>query len=509
MGTVLHDTVGLLHATMAIFNALVDRTPVLILGGAGPMDTAKRRPWIDWLHTASLQGNAIRDITKYDNQPSSVAAMPEAFARARAIALSEPAGPVYLALDAALQEEVLAEPVQLIDWTRHGPATPVGPEPVALARAATMLAEAKRPVIVAAYAGRDQRALTWLAELAEAVGAGVVDTNDRLNIRTTHPLNVSGTEALSAADLVLLVDVKDASKMLLTTDEDGGPARSVLADGCKVIDVGFNEGHVSAWAHDSGPALPMDLRVTADTSVALPLLLDEVRDHVRRDSGGRSDERARRRDELTQQHAARRASWLATAGRRADEVPVSPARLAQEVGAAIEDYDWVLTSGTADAWALRLWDFDEAYRHPGRPIGTGTQIGLSLGVALANRGTGRLVVDIQPDGDLLFDAAAPWIATAHDIPLLVVMFNNRAYYNDWEHQIRMAEHRGSDPDRAHVGVSIEAAAPDFATLVKAFGWYAEGPITDPNQIRAAVQRAAKKVMEDGQPALVDVVCAHR
>ncbi len=508
MGTVLHDTVGLLHATMGIFNASVDRVPVLIMGGAGPMDTAQRRPWIDWLHSASLQGNAVRAFTKWDHQPFSVEAMPEAFARARAIALTEPSGPVYIALDAALQEERLKEAIPLVDWSRAGPGTPMGPEPAGLAEAAQLLVDAERPIIVAAYAGRDPRAFSWLGDLAEAAGAGIIDTNDRLNARTTHRLNVSGTDAIKDADLVLLLDVKDASKMLMTWGPEGGSARSVLADGCRVIDIGFNEHHVSAWSHDAGPALPMDLRLTADTSVVLPLLLDHVRDRTKTEPAGRADGRERRREQIAAMHQKRRESWLTSARGRADEVPISPARLAQEVGAAVQDHDWVLSSGTADGWALRLWDFDKPYRHPGRPIGTGTQIGISLGVALAHKGTGRLVVDIQPDGDLLFDVGALWIAAAHEIPLLVVMFNNRAYYNDWEHQIRMAELRGSDPARAHIGVSIETAAPDFATLAKSFGWYAEGPIEHPDAIGEAVRRAARVVL-DGRPALVDVVCSHR
>jgi benzoylformate decarboxylase/acetolactate synthase-1/2/3 large subunit len=93
--------------------------------------------------------------------------------------------------------------------------------------------------------------------------------------------------------------------------------------------------------------------------------------------------------------------------------------------------------------------------------------------------------------------------------MLTVMFNNRAYYNDWEHQIRMAKKRGTDLDKAHVGVNIDGPAPDFAQLAKAFDWYAEGPIEDPDAIGDAVRRAAKIVLEEGRPALVDVVCAHR
>jgi benzoylformate decarboxylase/acetolactate synthase-1/2/3 large subunit len=185
---------------------------------------------------------------------------------------------------------------------------------------------------------------------------------------------------------------------------------------------------------------------------------------------------------------------------------VSTARLAAEVWEVVKDTDWVLTAGTASEWAKRTWDFDQPHRHPGRQLGTATQIGISLGVALAHKGTGRLVVDLQPDGDLMFDAGALWVASYYEIPLLVVMFNNRAYYNDWEHQERLARQRGTPVERAHIGMEIDNPAPDFAALARSFGWEAEGPITDPADVRAAVQRAADHVQATGRPALVDVVC---
>ena len=509
MAAILHDTVGLLHGALGILTAALDRAPLLVLGGAGPMDTARRRPWIDWLHTSSIQGNAVREYTKWDDQPASIEALPEAFARARAVALTEPAGPVYLALDADLQEQEVGGLVPGVDWAKAGPGSPMGADPNALDLAAERLVAARRPVIVAAYAGRDQRAFDWIPELAELLGAAIVDTNDRLNAPTGHRLNMSGTDVLGEADMVVLLDVKDASRVLLTADPPARVSRSRMTDGCAVVDIGFNEHQVSAWVHDAGPALPMDARITADTSVALPQLIELVRDRVARDTRGRATERETRRADLARRHAEQRAAWRAVAEQRATEQPISPTRLVADVGAAIADRDWVLSAGTANEWALRLWDIDRADRHPGRSLGTATQIGISLGVALAHRGSGQLVVDLQPDGDLLFDGAAPWIAAAHGIPLLVVMVNNRAYYNDWEHQIRMAEARGTDPARAHIGVRIDGPAVDFAMLARSFGWHAEGPIEDPNAIQAAVRRAAAVVVDEGRPALVDVVTAHR
>ena len=176
--------------------------------------------------------------------------------------------------------------------------------------------------------------------------------------------------------------------------------------------------------------------------------------------------------------------WGEDAKKDWDGLPTTLPRLASEIWDVIKDEDWVLTGANLQDWCYKLWDFDKPYRHAGQALGTGTQIGISLGVALAHRGTGRLVVDIQPDGDLMFDAGALWSAAKNNIPMLIVMYNNRAYYNDWEHQIRVAQHRGTPVERAYIAQDITGPNPDFATLAKSMGWYAEGPIEKPADIAA-------------------------
>jgi acetolactate synthase I/II/III large subunit len=194
-------------------------------------------------------------------------------------------------------------------------------------------------------------------------------------------------------------------------------------------------------------------------------------------------------------HEALFASWREQARADWDAVPITLPRLASEIWSVIKDEDWVLTANTLQDWAYKLWDFDKPYRHPGQALGTGTQIGISLGVALAHRGKGRLVLDIQPDGDLLFDAGALWSAAKNNIPLLVVMYNNRAYYNDWEHQIHVAQHRGTPVERAYIAQDIAGPDPDFAAMANSMGWYAEGPIEEPAAPRrcAAPLRKSKPV----------------
>lgn len=164
-----------------------------------------------------------------------------------------------------------------------------------------------------------------------------------------------------------------------------------------------------------------------------------------------------------------------------------------------------MTGAVLDGWNRRLWDFSKAYQFPGAPLGTGTQVGISLGVALGHKASGKLVVSIQPDGDLMFDAGSLWIAAYHKIPLLTIMYNNRAYYNDWEHQIAIAKDRGRDEEMAYLGMELAHPEPDFAKLAQAMGWYGEGPIEDPNELGPAIQRAIKYIKETGMPALVDAV----
>ncbi len=507
MGVILHNVVGLLHGAMGIYYAYIDRSPVVVFGGTGPMALERRRPNIDWIHTANVQGNAVRDYTKWDDQPVSVRSVPESVARGYRVAMSEPRGPVYLCLDAGLQEDELAGQVAPVDPALYKVPSRLGADPAALDELAAMLVAAERPVIVPGYAGRTPEAFTLLVELAELLGAGVVDTNIRLNFPNRHPLNVTGSDAVTDADLVFFVDVKDMGKPTQELDRLTRTVRSLIPEDALVVDLGFNDLEISSWSHDFTALHPTHLQVTADAAVALPELLQRCREYEGRQPE-RRDARRQRRRELADIHEATWEAWRLEAKGAWDLSPVSTARLSAEVWDVVREHDWVLTAGTASGWALRTWDFDRPYRHPGASLGTATQISISLGVALAHKGTGRLVVDLQPDGDLMFDLGALWVAAYHQIPLLVVMFNNRAYYNDWEHQERIARHRGTDVANAYLGMEIDQPAPDFANIARSVGWYGEGPVSDPGQVREAVRRAADVVLSTGQPALVDVVCQY-
>src|SRR3954454_16200847 len=121
----VHNVVGTLHASMSIYDAFVGNAPVIVMSGTGPMSVPQRRPWIDWVHTALVQGNLVRDYVKWDDQPHDSGSVPESFMRAYRVAMTEPRGPVYLALDAGWQEEQLSAPVPIPDISKYGAPTPV------------------------------------------------------------------------------------------------------------------------------------------------------------------------------------------------------------------------------------------------------------------------------------------------------------------------------------------------------------------------------------------------
>jgi acetolactate synthase-1/2/3 large subunit len=508
MVAILHNLVGLLHANMAIYYAYIDRAPVFIVGATGPMDETKRRPRIDWIHTAQNQGEAVRNYTKWDYQPHTIDGAPEAFARAYAVMMTEPRGPIYMCYDAWLQEQKLDHEVPMPPPHVAKVPSRLAPEPKVLAAAADLIAAAKKPVIIAEYVGREPEGFHALVKLAETGGIPVYDVDSRLNFPTRHPLNMSmAKDVFRDADLILCLDARDWERPTTELVSATRQRTSIVPPSAKWVDIGFGDLELSSWALDYQRLQHADLRILADTSIAIPMLTELLKTRLKNDSpyAGRVKTRAA---EIAKQSEAKRARWAKEAREDWDASPIMLPRLASEVWDAIKDEDWVLTANTLEEWTRMLWDFDEPYRHPGRSLGTATQFGISLGVALAHRDKKRLVVDIQPDGDLMFDAGAMWVAAKHRIPLLVVMYNNRAYYNDWEHQIRMAKLRGTPVERAHIGMDMSDPDPDFASMAKSMGWYAEGPIDKPKDVAAALKRAIAKV-KAGTPALLDTITQKR
>jgi thiamine pyrophosphate-dependent acetolactate synthase large subunit-like protein len=370
---------------------------------------------------------------------------------------------------------------------------------------------------VADRIGDDPVAFQALIDLAELLGIAIINPvpnrGSILSFPATHPLDMFGNEKAvqSVADLVINLEVFDISPMITTYDHhaqarDDQFVKLNLPEGCKYIDVSLRHLRWRPWSQDYGMLLPADLSITADVTLAVPQLLELCREMV----AGRDEIReraARRTAELTELHDRTRAKWLAEAQSQASESPLTPAWLAHELGEVVKNDDWVVANTGLDGWIKRLWKWEKPHQFV-RTSGLGYGLGIAMGAALANKGTGRLTIDIQPDGDMLFTPSGLWTAAHHEIPMLIVMYNNRSYFNDELHQESMALGRNRDPERKTIGIRIDEPAPDFAAMARSFGVLAEGPADDPSKVRDALARAAD-VVRSGKPALVDVICQRR
>jgi acetolactate synthase I/II/III large subunit len=509
MAAVVHDIVGLQHASMAIFNAFCDQAPILVLGATGPMDATRRRPWIDWIHTALVQGTQVRDYVKLDDQPASLAAIPESLLRAWRVARTEPPGPVYLCLDAALQEQALDRAMTLPDVARFAPGAPPHADPRAIDEAARQLVEARAPVILVESLGRQPGATPLLCRLAERLGAPLVDlaseSQGRGSVPADHPLDMTDArpEVMREADLVLALDVTSFLSALGETDRATREVR-LLNEDVRVIAISLNDYAIRSWAHTFQSLAPVDVPILADAAAALPALDAAVADRLERDP--RAAERRARAGRIASRHAALRSGWQDTVKLERSGRPLAPGVLAAEVWDVIRHEDWVIANGTGRGWARRLWDW-RSERSFGGSGGAGLGYGLpaALGVTLALRGSGKVCVNLQADGDLLYVVSALYTAAHHRLPLLTVMFNNRTYGNDEEHQDAVAKARGRPVENKVIGIRIDDPAPDFAAIARGFGVHAEGPIDSADAVGPALRRALRIVKEEGRPALVDVL----
>jgi acetolactate synthase I/II/III large subunit len=512
MIAIVHNMVGLQHASMAIFNAYIDRVPIMVLGGTGPMNTKRRRPRIDWIHTALVQGNQVRDYVKWDDQPYSLADVPDSFIRGYRIATTEPMAPIYINYDADIQEDSITSPVELPDMSRFAPPAPVQANPEALRRAAQLLVNAQAPLIIADTLGRNPKTVPALVELAEALGVPVVDKGARFNFPTTHPLDATdgARDLLKKADVILALDVADLFGSLTTVSKQTRDCEYVTSPAVKLISISMHDMLVHSWAGDYQALQALDVPICADTAVAVLELTRLCRELIGNDANKKSAIEARRK-ELGDKHESRRAKWRADAQAKASQKQISTAWLALELGETIKKEDWVLVNGTSNGWARRLWDFSKPNQYLGASGGAGVGYGsgAAIGAALALKGTGKLAVDIQSDGDLLMTSSSLWTAAKHRIPLLIVMHNNQSFYNSEEHGIEVAKFRNRPVENAGIGTHVDDPAVDYAKLAQSFGVNAEGVIRNPADLRPALERGLKFVKEKNLPYLVDVIAEPR
>jgi thiamine pyrophosphate-dependent acetolactate synthase large subunit-like protein len=496
MLAVVHSNVGLMHATMAFYDAWCDRAPIMVIGATGPVDANKRRPWIDWIHSSRDQASMIRPYVKWDDQPGSVEAAMESLLRAHQAATTAPCGPTYVVLDVEMQEAKLPAPLALPDVNRF--VAPIEPVPARadVERAVRILKNAKNPVILMGRCSRDVGEWNERIALAEALNAKVIsDLKVAAQFPTDHPLHVgrpsgrptaAATEVIRNADVILCLEAVDLAGVVKQVFGDQGTTATIISAS---LDRYVHNG----WSmdHQGLPAVDIDFAVGQNHLVRAMLeVLGNPQPSIRAGERGSANQAPK------------------------PEMPASPndAVGIKAFSSVIEEsldgmnrcYIRVPLGSNGGA----LFEF----RHPldylggdgGGGVGAGP--GLSVGAALALKGTDRLPVAILGDGDTLMGLTAFWTAVANKIPLLVIICNNRCYYNDIVHQERMAVVRDRPVERKWIGQTIDEPAPDFALLARGQGAIGIGPVRGVAALREAIAEGVASV-KAGNVVVIDAIVA--
>jgi thiamine pyrophosphate-dependent acetolactate synthase large subunit-like protein len=505
-----HGTVGLQHASMAIYNAYADRVPVYIVLG-NILDGRWRRGDVEWTHSVQDAASMVRDYTKWDDSPVSLGQFAESAVRAYKIATTPPMEPVVLVADAVLQEEPVAEDergkLRIPKLTLSQP--PAG-DYGAVREAAKMLVNAANPLIVAGRVARTPQGIKFLVELAETLQAPVIDRRFRMNFPSAHPLYDSGSVA--SADVILGLEVPDMWSTINSqtpVNRVGMDSKSLTKPGAKVITIFAGDLFAKSNYQDFGRYAEVDLAIAADAEATLPALIDECRRLI---TPERKSVLAARGVKLAETHKRNRGRDIEQAAWAWDASPVSTARVSAELWNQVKDEDWSLVSDVTffSNWPTRLWDFEKAYHYIGGhgAYGVGYGAPAAVGAALANKKHGRLSINIQCDGDLNYAPGVLWTAAHHRIPLLSIMHNNRAYHQEMMFLEDMAARAQRRVDQAQIGTAITDPNINYQLMAKAYGMYSEGPIDNPNDVGPAIQRAIE-VVKKGEPALIDVVTQPR
>ena len=488
MAVAVHSNVGLMHATMAMFNAWCDRVPMLILGATGPVDAMKRRPWIEWIHTAKDQGALVRDYVKWDDQPASPGAAVESMLRAWQITRTLPNAPVYVCLDLGMQEQALDAPLDIPDPARFEPGLPPAPAPDAIEQAVALLAGARKPLILAGRTSRRQANWDERVRLAELLDARVLtDLKAGAVFPTDHPLHPippikrpseRAKKMIAEADVILSLEwIDPAGTFMLATG-------SSATEG-KLINCSLDSLLHNGWSMDHHILPAADIRILSDPDSVVSALLPALEAAL----GGAAKESAWPTAIPTPPHAPTEES---------PDAPLEHQDLADALDAALHGRPMTLIRVPL-TWPGSLCQFDEPLDFLGGDgaAGIGSGPGMAVGAALALKGSGRIPVAILGDGDTLMGLNALWTAAKYRIPLLVLVSNNRSYYNDVVHQETVANMRGRPPENRLVGQRLEDPIPDLAGLARGLGWSAEGPVMTRDALLEVLTKAVADVAAGG------------
>jgi len=506
MGVAVHANVGLYHASMAVFNAWCDRAPILIIGGSGPLDADKRRPWIDWIHASSHQANIISDCVKWHDTPLSLTATIESISRGVELAKQEPTGPIYLTISSTIQEEICPEELAL-SRNNINSSEGLAISSETINKIIAVINKSSKPVIIVDYMdgkkGRDQELISF----AENIGAAVLDLGGRYNFPSSHHLCVSGNEpeTISNSDCIILLDVQDPHGTLgfhnLTTKK----FEAYNKEEAKLICIGTRDLLTGSAYADYHKHVEFDLKVIADSGTTVSQVNKELKNQIlNQDKVYARTERIK-----LERKRFKEECHLASDYSTCEEINIPQAVAA--IWNIAKKYKFALTNCgglSVRAWVKRIFEFDNknsvfvGINSGGAGLGYG--LGASFGASLALKDGVDLCINIQNDGDLLYTPSALWSIAHYEVPLLIIVFNNKSYglTKAVSKRVANARKRQTDIEDGNCFVNPEI---DFSAMAKSYGIKTTPPILKAKDLEEKLLSAIEIVKKEKKPFLIEIV----
>ena len=499
MAVALHSNVGLMHGIMPIFNSWCGRTPVIIFGATGPVDADKRRPWIDWIHTAKDQGGMIRSFVKFDDQPASPQATVESILRAAQMATTKPFGPVYVCLDADLQEAPLTREVSFPDPERFRAAPPPPAPAASIKETLALVRKARFPLFMMGRVSRRTEDWARRVRLAEALGAVVItDQHNAAAFPTEHANHVAApsfrvgapvAELMKQADVIVSFDWLDLAG---TFRHVFGTAQTQTPIPAKIVSCSLDPYIHNGWSADHQALPAVDVPVLADPDIFIGQMLDALGT-------------AAKKTAALPAAARKMTHWTKSAGgklKASASGPLAPLDLALTLAAFARANKGTLAR-TPLGWPGEACRFTHPLDFLGNDQGgaVGSGPGHAVGAALALRDSERMAISVIGDGDFLMGVSALWTASHCDLPMLLVIANNRSYFNDEGHQERVALDRERPKENKWIGQQIDKPAIDLGKMAEAQGFGTE-QVTTTKELNAALARG-KKIVRAGGRYMID------
>ena len=489
----VHVDVGTQQVGGALHNAQRGRIGVIFCAGRSPSTFEGEKPGgrtltVMWWQEPFDQASVVRGYVKWEYELRFNENIHHVVHRAFQVAATEPCGPVYLTLPREVLMERL-EKVQIPDSARYSAASTPQADTKMLDQAADVLVQAREPLIIAGYSGRHTESVASLVELAETLGARVITSAFHMNFPTSHPLcfGVIPNPYLKDADAILIID-HDMPYLPIHTRPR--PEAKIIQ-----IDIDPIKQDMPMWG------FPVDISLEADSSKAIPVLTELIREKLTSKQRAEFQERFQQRQKENQKLQS---EWLDLAVSQTEQKPISPEWLCRAIAEAVNEDAIILNEATTNSASV----LRQIHRtRPGTFFGSGgSSLGWGLGAALGAKlaAPDKTVVSLVGDGAFMYGcpAAALWSAGVYRAPFLCVIFNNGGY-NAVRRSLKVAY--GDDNFSKKIGdwsgLDI-LSPPNYALIAQAAHGYGQ-LVEDPSALKAALKGALEQVRR-GKPAVLDV-----